>query len=812
MTTDDVGAATAWSVAQATTTYVAARSELLMGTMHTGAMRPGPARRRALTVLTDDWIRTLFVAAGADGIGAALVAVGGYGRGDLVAGSDLDLLLLHPSGVDIAGVADRIWYPVWDGAVRLDHSVRTTAQARRLASQDLRVVLGLLDARTVAGDDDLTATLRSWVFEDWRALAPRRLVEMRAGVLERVARHSELAHLLEPDLKESYGGLRDVTALRAIEASSVVGIDHTLVPSAAEVLLDVRDALHQITGRTGDKLLLQEQGPVADVLGYGDVDALLRSVSGAGRVIAYASDTAWHRVDRAVTPKHRGPLRRLRSPARPDREPLADGVVVQDGEAVLAMDARPDRDPVLVLRAAAAAAQAGLRLSHHTVKRLAAESAPMPVPWPTAARNSLVSLLGARRAALAVWEALDQAGLIARLIPEWEAIRSAPQRNPVHTYTVDRHCVEAAINATAFSRRVSRPDLLHIGALFHDIGKARGGNHCEIGVALVHKIAPRLGFDSADSRVIESLVAHHLLLPEMATRRDLSDSATAVAVAEVVGNLEVLELLYALTEADAAATGPLAWTPWKATLVSELVSRTRGVLAGTPPPEPPKLSDAQHALADGQGVQVLITQGAGALEVTVAADDRVGLLATVAGVLALNRLEVRAARTETVGSRAVTVWAVQPAFGTPPEVQRLREDIQLGLRGGIDIATKLRERERAYRRVWTPPPPPPDVKIVHDASSRATVLEVRAADAPGLLFTIASTISAAGVAIDAARVSTLGSDVVDVFYLVAAPGVPLCADEQDRVSAALRQRLDQEWQATVNPPSPNLADSPVVTR
>ncbi len=784
-----------------TASYVAARGELL-----NGSMRPGPARRRALTSLTDDWVSALFDDSGAAAQGCAIVAVGGYGRGDLVAGSDLDLLLLHPGGVDMAGVADRIWYPMWDGAVRLDHSVRTTAEARRLAGRDLKVLLGLLDARPVAGNDELTATLRGWVFEDWRALAPKRFDDMRMTVRARMARDGELAHLLEPDLKESYGGLRDATALRAIEASSVISTDHTSVPSATEVLLDVRDALHQVTGRHSDKLMLQEQGPVADLLGYADADALLRRVSTAGRVIAYASDTAWHRVERITASKRRGPLRRLRSSGRPDRAPLADGVVVQDGEAVLAVDARPDRDPVLVLRAAAAAAQAGLRLSTHAVKRLAAESAPMPQPWPISARNALVSLLGAGRSALPVWEALDQAELITWLIPEWEAIRSAPQRNPVHTFTVDRHSIEAAVNATQFSRRVSRPDLLHVGALFHDIGKARGGNHSAVGVELVSTIAPRLGFDAADSAIIESLVEHHLLLPEMATRRDLSDPATAAAVADIVGDGEMLELLYALTESDAMATGPLAWTPWRASLVEELVSRTRGVLVGAPAPDPPTLSEAQRALADGSGVQVLIAEGAGALEVTVATDDRLGLLATVAGVLAINRLEVRSARTETVGTRAVTVWAVQPTFGTPPEVERLREDIQLGLKGRIDIRSKLLERERAYRRADAPTPPPPEVIIVKDASARATVLEVRAADAPGLLFTIASTITDEGVAIDAARVATLGSDVVDVFYLANEPGMPITEDDGQRVTQALLARLNSEWEATVNPPSPDAPD------
>ncbi len=150
---------------------------------------------------------------------------------------------------------------------------------------------------------------------------------------------------------------------------------------------------------------------------------------------------------------------------------------------------------MLVLRAAAAAAQAGLRLAPHAVERLARDSAPMPEPWPRAARDALVSLLGAGRPAIPVWEALDQADIWSRLMPEWSVVRSAPQRNPVHRFTVDRHLVETAVQSGPHTRRVDRPDLLLVGALLHDIGKGRAGDHTEVGIGLVPAMAPRLGFD-----------------------------------------------------------------------------------------------------------------------------------------------------------------------------------------------------------------------------------------------------------------------------------------------------------------------------
>ncbi|HET7900390.1 MAG TPA: HD domain-containing protein, partial [Candidatus Nanopelagicales bacterium] len=507
----------------------------------------------------------------------------------------------------------------------------------------------------------------------------------------------------------------------------------------------------------------------------------------AGRGVAFAADSTWHRVERltrrtSVVSGLAGRARKLRG-GRPERAPLAEGVVVQDGEAVLAADAHPERDPVLVLRAAAAAAQAGLRLAPHAVERLARDSAPLPVPWPVPARDAVVSLLGAGRPAVPVWEALDQADLWSRWIPGWEVVRSAPQRNPVHRWTVDRHLLETAVHASAYTRRVERPDLLLVGALLHDIGKGRPGDHTDNGVEIVARLAPRMGFTPDDTDVLVALVRHHLLLTETATRRDLEDPATVAGVAAAVGDQDTLDLLHALTEADAAATGPAAWSAWKKALIDDLVARTRAVLAGRPRPADPRTTAAQVRLSEAvratseQGVAVLVDDAtSGSVHVTVAAPDRTGLMSTVAGVLSLHRLGVRGAQVDTVTApdgtrRAIQVWTVLPAFGDPPPVDRLREDIGRALSGGLDVAARLDAREQAY------PAPQgtaaPVVEVVPGASDRATVLEVKAHDAPALLHRVTRAIAAADVAITAARVATLGSEVVDVFYLVDREGRPL---------------------------------------
>ncbi|MYQ33328.1 [protein-PII] uridylyltransferase, partial [Streptomyces sp. SID4956] len=343
--------------------YAAARLRLL-----NEKARSGPPRRSALAALTDEWLAGLFAAGAPGARGVSLVAVGGYGRAELSPRSDLDLLLLH-DGSDpgtVSKLADRLWYPVWDLGIALDHSVRTPAEARKTAGEDLKVQLGLLDARHIAGDLGLTTALRTTVLADWRNQAPKRLPALRELCEERAARQGELQYLLEPDLKEAHGGLRDATALRAVAASWLADAPREGLAEARGRLLDVRDALHLATGRATDRLALQEQDQVAAELGLLDADALLRQVYEAARVIAYAGDVTWREVGRVLRSRSVRP--RLRAmlgggkPA-PERSPLAEGVVEQDGEVVLARAARPDRDPVLPLRAAAAAAQAGLPLN-----------------------------------------------------------------------------------------------------------------------------------------------------------------------------------------------------------------------------------------------------------------------------------------------------------------------------------------------------------------------------------------------------------------------------------------------------------------
>ena len=689
--------------------------------------------------------------------GVALVAVGGYGRKELLPGSDLDVLMLHDGRDGIARIADRIWYPVWDSGARLDHAVRTVPQARRVARSDLKVALGLLHARHVAGDADLTTRLREGALEDWRANARTRLAELKALHEERARLHGELAYLLEPDLKESRGGQRDVHAIQAIAAAWVAPAPGPKVRAAYEQILDARHVLHEVTGRRLDRLVLEEQDEVARTLSLLDGDALLRQLAGAGRTIAYAVDHAFRQADRAGGRRALGVRMRR---GKPDRRPLADGVVEQDGEVVLARAAVPRTDAMLVLRVAAAAAQVGLPIAPRALARLA-ECPPLPVPWPSDARNSLLALLGAGASAIAVWEALDQEGLLATLIPDWERVRNRPQRNPLHRFTVDRHLVECAANAAGLARDVSRPDLLLLAALLHDIGKGWPGDHSVSGQVVARDVCKRVGLGDADVELVAEAVRHHLLLPVVATRRDLDDPMTLEHVATTVGGSRtLLELLHALAIADGLATGPAAWNDWKAGLVADLVRRVGAVLDGEPMPEPAALREDQLALVADGGPAAIVDGN----EVTVVALDRPGLLWRAAGVLASHRLTVRGANATAVGDTAVTVFNVVPEFGDPPDAVLVSSDLRRMLEGRLDVEDRLERRARAVRGHGFAAPPP-KVTLVDNASSTATVVEVRAHDEPGLLWRIGRALGECGLNVHAARIETLGAEAVDVFYV-----------------------------------------------
>ncbi|RYB96265.1 [protein-PII] uridylyltransferase [Nocardioides glacieisoli] len=735
------------------------------------------AQRQTRATSADELCREAYAASAGPVAGVALVAVGGYGRGELAPHSDLDVVLVHEDDVDLGELGSALWYPLWDSGRRLDHSVRSMGEVVDAAA-DLRVALGLLDVRHLAGDPGLTLRLRTTMLADWRRQARTRLPELKALTRKRHDVTGELAHASVPDVKEAEGGLRDAGVLKAIEASWLVDASTPALEAARLMLLDVRDEVQDLAGRPSDRIAPEMWVPLAERLDLPDAEAAQRHVRSLGRRITHLSRLAWRRTD-AVTTSARGEKGR-RTPAL---ERIAPGIALSRGEVVLDAGTKPGDDPTLLLRAAAEAASRDAVLAPTTAARLVREGAPLPVPWPAGARDALVRLLASGPGLLPVWETLDEIEGIATFLPEWENIRLLPHASAIHRFTVDRHVVETCAEAGSLIRTVRRPDLLLVAALLHDIGKGSLHDHSVAGEPVARKIVSRMGFTDLDAEVVASLVRWHLLLADLATTRDPDDPATTTELLTHVPDAASLDLLRALTEADARATSPQAWTTWRASLVDRLVLRADTVLGAEASPVPPVevVPVPDVVRRDPGAVSVSVEPHAVGATVTVVAADRVGLLADVAGGLAALRVPVHAARAwaqvDAEGEWGVSAWEVPDAYLDATKVRdRIRRVVE-----GSQRLPDLPERPEGEL--------PPIVEVRADASRASLVLEIRTSDRPGVVHRVLTTLAGLGLTVASAHVSTLGPQAVDVFYVQEDGGVRPTEERAAAAAHAVRTAL-----------------------
>jgi [protein-PII] uridylyltransferase len=752
--------------------------------------------RRERSNESDRFLSQLFLAAtqaegrNISGKEIALAAVGGYGRGELSPGSDLDILFLHSgkfSAEDLKAFVNDVLYPLWDKK-SVDHAVRTRSETREAAASDLRVATGLLDIRLIAGSADLVASVKLDALEFWRKNAKENLADLQKSLQERHARAGELAYLLEPDLKEARGGLRDIQALRAISLSAAIAVPLEKISWAEGTLNNVRESLHIASGRRKDRLLFQEQDKVAKLLDYPDADAMMSDVARAARSVDYLLNYTWHALE------HKGKDGLGRILKRSRITTVAKNVSASNREIVIDPFTSLDDDPVVGLRAAATAAQLGLPLSLDACTELSENlksgQGKLPTPWPREARELLISLIGAGEAMVGIFESLDQEEIIFEWIPEWMSVRSLPQRNALHRHTVDRHMVETAVHAAKLTRKVQRPDLLLFAALFHDIGKGAQEDHSVRGVRLIEPIAQRIGFDAKEIEILKNLVLHHLLLSSTATRRDLDDPATIQSIVSLIPDVITLELLHALSIADGEATGSAGWSDWKATLVNDLVQRVKRAMAGAQVAQQPEVSAEQMAQAEKGELRVTLEEHSSGYAVEVISPDKPGLLSIVAGVFNISRLDVKSARTKTLGNSAVMYWIVTPEPHAPEiSATKLHDLIAAALLDSKDVEEKLFARAAAYASIPSIPVPDPEVEIFTDAATDATVIEVRSHDRPGLLFRIGAAITQSKIDIRSAIVTTLGAEAIDTLYVTELTGGPLSPERATEVASHLKQAL-----------------------
>ena len=717
----------------------------------------------------------LYADVGGPATGVALAAVGSLARVELGPRSDLDLVLLHDgtSTRTISHLANDLWYPLWDARIRLDHSVRTPAECAEVAGRELSAGVGLLDLRAIAGDAALVKGARTALLDTWRTKARVRLPELLDSLYERWHLAGDAAYLLEPDLKEARGGFRDVSMLRALAATWLTDRPHEGVREPYERLLDVRDALHLSSGRSLDRLLLGEVDEVAERLGYPETDELRREVSMAARRIGHAVDVTARAARQAIPPRRvLGFVKRER---RPEYTVAEHGLIIHQGEVALGPHTKADGQ-LVGLQAGALAAQRGLMLSPVTAENLGRHAPPLPIPWPAGARQALLDMLSTGGNLVPVWEALDLAGCISRWIPSWDAIRARPQHNPIHQHTVDRHSVQTVVEAQRHLTQVERPDLLLLAALLHDIGKVPGAGHqhAAIGAPIAREAALAMGVAAADADLLELLVREHLTLALLATKRDHGDPATRAAlVAAVDGRTDVLDLLRFLTEADARAAGPAAWTPWRAQLINGLADVTESLLTDESSRfDVTQLVDiglARSVQVDGRP-RIRLEPQPGGLQLVIAAPDRLGLFSDTAGLLASHSIPVRSAVLHTVEGIAVNTWRVdrQQPSDVPDPAYLVKQLERLAAGDGTVLSAVQRREARIHGSDRAASAP--HVEEVRDASESAAVIELRTSDRAGLLYALGRALSDIGISIRSAHISTLAGQAIDIFYVTEADG------------------------------------------
>jgi len=808
----------------------------------------------------------------------AILAVGGYGRAELAPQSDIDLLFLLPYKRTgrVEQIVETLLYLLWDLGLKVGHAVRSTAECLRQAKADFTIRTALLEARPLWGD----SALASGLARDFRkeVVAGTGADFVAAKLKERDDRHQRMGdsrYVLEPNIKDGKGGLRDLQTLYwigkylyggeppdgLVEARVLTRDEAARFTRALSFLRAVRCHIHFLTGRAEERLTFDLQAEIARRMGYTDhagstgIERFMKhyfltakEIGDLTRILCAALE-----AESSKAGVGRGLAARLFGGTAPK---LVDGFVALSGRIDVA-DERQFRDaPVEMIRIFAVAHAHGLDVHPNALKlitRALRLIGPKLRQDPEANRLFLDILVGKRNPAETL-KRMNEAGVLGKFIPDFGRVVAQMQYDMYHVFTVDEHtinCIDilARIDrgelaetyglATEVATKVRSRRALYVAMLCHDIAKGRGGDHSVLGARVVAKLGPRLGLDEEETETAEWLVRWHLLMSNVAQKRDIDDDMTVRDFAQAVESPERLRCLYVLTVADISGVGPGRWTQWKSVLLGQLFHRARDMMLAGYDVEPRDARVAQakdavrHGLADwpDAAVDAFLDKGYPAYwlgldtethvrharllreqatdrlpllidtrvdranavtEVTVITDDHPGLFSRLAGALTSAGASIAEARIFTLtDGQALDMFLVQDAtvggaLEAPDKLARLSVAIERSLSGEIlprvEIAKRpspLPSRAKAFRV-------PPRVLIDNQGSRSHTIIEVNGRDRTGLVFDLTRALTNASVQIASAKIATYGERAVDVFYVKDLFGLKITHESK---LAAVREAL-----------------------
>ena len=803
----------------------------------------------------------------------AVVAVGGYGRAEMAPASDVDLLFLTPWKTTpwAESVVESMLYILWDLKLKVGHATRTVRDCIRLGASDITIRTALLEHRFIAGHAPLAEDLDAKLWSDlFRNTGPEFI---EAKLAERAARHKRQGgqrYVLEPNVKEGKGGLRDLQTLywigkylhRVSYARELVSVglfrpeEYETFRTAEEFLWAVRCHLHYIAGRAVDTLTFDIQVDVAARMGYRDTPAR--------RGVEYFMQDYFRHATRV------GELTRIflteleARHAKPEaslfgifkrKKRVRDGLHLVQGRIDADDPAAFLADKLNLLRIFEEALRTGYLL-HPNVMRLIAANLHLfddemrATPEAVHIFTDLLLKHGNPERAL---RRMNELGVLGAFIPEFEAIVAMMQFNVYHHYTVDEHIIQTISILAQIEREELLEELpvasgilkaginrkvLYVALLLHDIGKGRPEDHSILGAQMARRIAPRLGLTHDETETVEWLVRYHLLMSDMAQKRDIGDPRTVRDFAKAVKTRKRLDLLTVLTVCDIRGVGPGTWNNWKAMLLRRLYGDTADALenglenVNREQRESEGKRSLREALSDWpaadmraelarhyppywqglstetQTIFARLLRGLGDTEIRIdlhpepdrdatracfALADHPGIFSRLAGALALVGANVVDARTYTSkDGYATAVFWVQDADGTPyaeARLPRLRSMIDRTLRGEVKAREALADRDRVKKRE-AQFRFPTHITFDNEGSDIYTIIEVDTRDRPGLLFDLTRTLASSNIYIASAMIATYGAQVVDTFYVKDMFGLKLHAKtKQEALDRKLRQAM-----------------------